>query len=159
MKEYRPNVAALMVNSRGEILVCERFKIPDSWQFPQGGVDPGEDVELALHREVEEEIGLLAECYVVEKSRGGYRYDYPEKIRASKPAAKSRFVGQEQTYFLCRVKEDRVELNLMREPREFSRARWIYPEEFDLEWLPDFKKEVYLAVFRDFFAIDLEKKA
>ena len=155
MPPYRPNVAALMINPRGQILVCERFKIPGSWQFPQGGVDDGEEVELALVREIEEEIGLKADAYQVEKSKGGYRYDYPESIRRTKSGRKSHFVGQEQTYFLCRVSEEFPKLDLMREPREFSQSKWIHPEEFELGWLPHFKIPVYRAVMKDFFGVEL----
>ncbi|MEJ6568062.1 MAG: RNA pyrophosphohydrolase [Akkermansiaceae bacterium] len=155
MALYRSNVAALVVNPSGQILVCERFKIPGSWQFPQGGVDEGEEIERALVREIEEEIGLGPEAYEVSQSKGGYRYVYPDNIRKGKPSHKNKFVGQEQTYFLCRVQKDHPELNLMREPREFSRSRWIHPEEFKLAWLPAFKREVYEAVMKDFFGVDL----
>lgn len=144
-----------MVNSRGQILVCERFKIPNSWQFPQGGVDQGEELEPALKREVEEEIGLPVEAYEIQSSRGGYRYEYPKKILASKVAHKRKFIGQEQTYFLCLTKDDYPAINLMHEPREFAQAKWIYPEEFQEAWLPDFKKGVYRAVLKDFFDVDL----
>ena len=155
MDQYRPNVAALMVNSRGQVLVCERFKISNSWQFPQGGVDTGEALEPALKREVEEEIGLTPDAYVISESRGGYRYEYPEKVRSSKAKHKKKFIGQEQTYFLCRTNEDYPKIDLMREPREFARAKWIYPAEFEVAWLPEFKKEVYRAVLRDFFKVQI----
>ena len=144
-----------MVNSRGQILICERFKIPNSWQFPQGGVDEGEEVKSALEREIEEEIGLMPESYEIRECRGGYRYDYPAKIRASKSGQKKKFIGQEQTYYLCQTKEDYPEIDLMREPREFAQAKWIYPEEFDPAWLPHFKTEVYRAVMKDFFKVEL----
>ncbi|MGC6425872.1 MAG: NUDIX domain-containing protein [Akkermansiaceae bacterium] len=156
MKIYRSNVAALLANSRGQILVCERFKNPNSWQFPQGGVDEGEDLELALQREVEEEVGLAPVEYIVLESRGGFRYEYPARVRHSKSASKRKFVGQEQTYFLCRTKEDYPAIDLMREPREFAQSKWIYPEEFEEAWLPDFKKEVYRAVLKQFFNVELK---
>lgn len=155
MKGYRPNVAALMMNSRGQILVCERFKIQNSWQFPQGGVDEGEELEPAIQREIDEEIGLSSDSYEIQKSKGGYRYDYPAKVRHPKSSSKSQFIGQEQTYFLCRVEEDQPQLDLMREPREFIRAKWIYPEEFQASWLPKFKLEVYRAVMKDFFGVEI----
>ena len=53
MSEYRPNVAAIMQRTDGKILVAERADVQDAWQFPQGGVDPGEDLLAALYREVE----------------------------------------------------------------------------------------------------------
>ena len=144
-----------MVNERGQLLVCERFKVPGAWQFPQGGVDDDEEPDKALLREVEEEVGFLPEHYTVEKSRGGYRYDYPDWVR--KPTHKSHFAGQEQTYYLCRMKPAAPPVNLMQEPRKFSQSRWIYPEEFSLEWLPDFKRETYRAVMKDFFGVELSE--
>ncbi|MFT6863221.1 MAG: putative (di)nucleoside polyphosphate hydrolase [Akkermansiaceae bacterium] len=155
MGEYRPNVAALMVNANGRLLICERLLNPGAWQFPQGGVDEGESPDDAILREVEEEIGFQSGDYVVEKSLGGYRYVYPPAVQLSKPPHKARFVGQEQRYYQCRVKEGAPEVDLMQEPREFARAKWILPEEFQLDWLPDFKKETYRAVLRDFFGVEI----
>ncbi len=156
MGEYRPNVAALMVNGNGRLLICERLLNPGAWQFPQGGVDEGEAPDDAVLREVEEEIGLQSGDYKIEKILGGYRYDFPPEAQLGMSSRKARFVGQEQTYYLCRVKEDAPEVNLMQEPREFSRAKWIFPEEFRLDWLPAFKKETYRAVLRDFFGVEIQ---
>lgn len=155
VEKYRPNVAALMINGEGRILICERLETPGAWQFPQGGVDDGESFQDALLREVSEEIGLSPEDYVIEDSRGGYRYYYPPEVVAGKPAHKAHFVGQEQTYFLCRVGVDAPPVDLMQEPREFSEARWIVPSDFQLSWLPDFKKATYQDVLRDFFGVEL----
>jgi putative (di)nucleoside polyphosphate hydrolase len=35
--------------------------------------------------------------------------------------------------------------------REFKAYKWIRPEEFDLNWLPEFKREVYREVMDNFF--------
>lgn len=155
VSEFRPNVAALMMNEEGLLLVCERLGNPGAWQFPQGGVDAGENQDLAVMREIEEEIGLKPSHYEVEESRGGYRYHYPADVVQNAPPHKRHFVGQEQRYYLCEVKADAPEVNLMQEPREFAQAKWIEPKDFELEWLPDFKKETYQAVFRDFFGVTL----
>jgi putative (di)nucleoside polyphosphate hydrolase len=123
MGEYRPNVAALMVNKDGYLLVCERLLNPGAWQFPQGGVSEGESLETAIQREVEEEIGLKPEDYKIERSKGLYWYDFPLGSQKKKPSHKADFVGQEQTYFLCQLNEGIAELNLMQEPREFRAAQ------------------------------------
>ena len=44
MVRYRPNVAAIIVNGDGNLLICERSNVPGAWQFPQGGVDDGESM-------------------------------------------------------------------------------------------------------------------
>ena len=154
MVRYRPNVAALVVNSVGNLLICERWTIPGAWQFPQGGVDEGETAEAALFREVREEVGLEARLYVVVARREGYRYLYPEDARGKK-LRKHGSHGQEQTYFLCHLKSDAPPVNVKQKQREFRAYRWIPPMEFDLDWLPPFKRDIYREVMRDFFQIEL----
>ena len=143
-----------MTRENGSLLICERWTIPGAWQFPQGGVDDGESADEALFREVREEIGLRPEHYEVLAMRDGYRYLYPDEVRKKK-VRKHGCAGQEQTYYLCRVKPTAPEVNVNQRPREFSAYRWIRPEEFDLDWLPGFKRDVYRQVMRDFFGIDL----
>ena len=154
MVRYRPNVAAVMVDPAGSLLICERATIPGAWQFPQGGVDLGETLEEALFREVREEVGLSRRHYDVVSRREGYRYLYPQHVR-DKKLRKHGNHGQEQTYFLCHLKDDAPPVNVNQKPREFRAYRWIPPQEFDLDWLPTFKRDVYREVMRDFFNIDL----
>jgi putative (di)nucleoside polyphosphate hydrolase len=154
MVRYRPNVAALVVNPAGSLLICERWTIPGAWQFPQGGVDVGESLEQALYREVREEVGLAASHYEVVQRREGYRYLYPVEAREKK-VRKHGGHGQEQTYFLCKLKPEAPPVNVDQKQREFRAYRWILPAEFDLDWLPDFKRDVYREVMRDFFQVKL----
>lgn len=152
MATYRPNVALLLLDSDNRVLICERLKIPDSWQFPQGGVDAGESMREALEREVREEIGLPPSAYEVCGSRDGYRYLYPLAVKKKK---KGNYDGQEQTYFLCRLKEGAPPINIDQEPREFRKFRWIKPAKFEAKWLPNFKRKVYRQVMRDFFEVEI----
>jgi len=154
MVRYRPNVAALIVNSDGNLLICERWTISGAWQFPQGGVDTGESLEQALYREVREEVGLQAKDYEVVDRREGYRYLYPPEARGKK-LRKHGNHGQEQTYFLCHLKPTAPQVNVKQKQREFRAYRWIQPSEFDLDWLPTFKRDIYREVMRDFFQVDL----
>jgi len=154
MVRYRPNVAALILNEHGSLLICERTTIPGAWQFPQGGVDPGETIEKALTREIREEVGLNFDHYEVVSRKDGYRYLYPAEVRMKKQK-KHGSHGQEQTYFLCKLKPGAPAIDINQTPQEFRAYRWIDPHEFDLDWLPGFKQEVYREVFRDFFGIIL----
>ena len=154
MVRYRPNVAALVLDPAGNLLICERATIPGAWQFPQGGVDPGESPEQALFREVREEVGLEPRHYDVLGQSDGYRYLYPQDVRGKK-LRKHGNHGQEQTYFLCRLKPGAPQVDVNQKPKEFRAYRWIQPEEFDLNWLPPFKRDVYREVMRDFFQLQL----
>src|SRR6266852_3515821 len=56
-------VAALIVRE-DKVLICQRTKdqpMPLKWEFPGGKVEPGEKSKAALQRELEEELGILAE--------------------------------------------------------------------------------------------------
>lgn len=143
-----------MINTKGKVLVCERWKSPGAWQFPQGGVSFGETNEEALFREVKEEIGLKRKHYQIVSSKDGYRYLYPEDVR-SKKVRKHGCHGQEQVYFLCELREDAPEVDVNQSPPEFEDYRWINPKNFRIEWLPDFKREVYRQVMDDFFGVKL----
>jgi len=147
---FRPNVAGIIQAPDGRLLICERVEPPGAWQFPQGGVDPGETYEEAFQREMEEEIGLKPEDYTIIDRNGPYRY------RFEGGRLKRGYHGQEQHYFLARLVSPQARIDIHTEHPEFRDFRWIAPVEFDFEWLPQFKKEVYRAVFRDFFAIGRE---
>ena len=56
-------VAGLILN-QGKILVCQRTRhqtMPLKWEFPGGKIEEGEQPRDALRRELEEELGILAD--------------------------------------------------------------------------------------------------
>src|SRR5262245_48121114 len=77
MPKLQQNVAAILRNSEGEILICERVNPRGAWQFPQGGVDEGETSEEAIARELWEEIGIGSDDFRIVKKLGGYQYLFP----------------------------------------------------------------------------------
>lgn len=149
-RRYRPNVAGILCDAEGRILVAERLMHEGAWQFPQGGIDEGETPLQALHREMWEEIGLRPEHYQVIDQKSGYRYEYPHGR-----CKNSLYQGQEQTYFLCEFLGSEADITVETEDREFRSLRWIDPKEFRMNWLPAFKRAVYQQVMRDFFRLDL----
>lgn len=58
-KEYRPVVAAIIRNTKGQILVVQSAKNLHEWYLPQGGIDENETLESALFRELYEELGVV----------------------------------------------------------------------------------------------------
>ena len=57
---YRPNVGIILCNGKNEVFWGKRVR-EHSWQFPQGGIKPGETPEVAMYRELQEEVGLAAQ--------------------------------------------------------------------------------------------------
>jgi len=145
--EYRPNVAMIIVSSnypeQKEIFIAERSDFSNVWQFPQGGIDKGEEVKEALFREMEEEIGTKDASIVAEYPEW-ISYDFPSKIASTmKP-----YKGQTQCYFLMKLGAD-AKINLDTEHPEFKSYKFISVSEI-LEHTAHFKKPVYEKVINYF---------
>ena len=50
--------AVVITNHSGDVLLLRHSYGPKVWSLPGGGVEPGEDPERALRREMSEELGL-----------------------------------------------------------------------------------------------------
>jgi 8-oxo-dGTP diphosphatase len=56
-------VVAGLILKEGKLLVCQRTRhqtMPLKWEFPGGKIEVGEQPRSALRRELEEELGILA---------------------------------------------------------------------------------------------------
>lgn len=147
---YRLNVAAILRNPEGRILICERLGNPGAWQFPQGGVDPGESLEEALAREIEEEIGVTRDLWREISQTGPFRYEFGDgkKVKG--------FHGKDQHFFLVHFSGPSEAIRVDMPNPEFQAYRWIFPGDFCLHWLPKMKREMYAKAFRSLLSIELE---
>ncbi len=148
---YRPCVGAMLVNGEGRVFVGQRLdnRIGDRWQMPQGGVDPGEDLEAAMLRELAEETGARAEhLEVVARLAEELFYDLPPELEGKLWGG--RYRGQRQTWFLVRFtgSDEDIDLQAHAQP-EFAAWKWVAPEELPGLIVP-FKRAIYETVVAEF---------
>ncbi len=145
---FRPNVGIILANDAGQLLWARRIGGRDAWQFPQGGINPGETPEEALYRELHEEVGLGPEAVnVVAATRGWLRYRLPRRFvrKDQNPVC----IGQKQKWFLLhlRAADEAVCLTANHKP-EFDHWQWVsywYP----LNQVVSFKREVYRRALKE----------
>jgi putative (di)nucleoside polyphosphate hydrolase len=120
---YRANVGIVLMHGAGEVFLGRRTG-GRGWQFPQGGVRRGEQLEDAVYRELHEEVGLhRADVELVGRTLEWIRYRLPQKYvrRNRHPVC----IGQKQRWFLLRLKREdaRFAFDSTNEP-EFDQWRW-----------------------------------
>lgn len=148
---HRPNVGVVLFNAQGLVWLGRRVEARDpfSWQFPQGGVDEGEDVFQAALRELEEETGVLSATYLA-RTEGWIPYDFPTDFLGSKAAR--GWKGQKQIWFALRFTGDDAEVRLDAHGKpEFEAWRWAHLSE-TLDLIVPFKRDAYEQVVRAFAA-------
>ena len=154
---YRPNVGVALFNSAGLVFAGtavndgpEAVTAGHAWQMPQGGVDPGEDIEAAARRELWEETGI-AEVAVLAVTAEWWPYDFPPY--GGPPHKLSAFRGQTQRWAALRFLGDEGAIDLAHPPAgcvvEFTSWAWV-----PLRSLPDrvmpHKRANYLRVAEAF---------
>ena len=147
--KFRLNVAGILQDPAGRILVCERLNNAGAWQFPQGGVDKGETLEIAVARELEEEIGVAPTQWDFVRQGGPYRYTFADgkQVRG--------FDGKDQHFFVLAYHGEPEAINVNMPNPEFCAYKWILPTEFDLACVPEMKRSMYKLVFQDLLGVEL----
>lgn len=145
---FRSNIGIIVMNDNANLLWARRIG-QNAWQFPQGGVHPGETAEEALYREMYEELGLRPEdVEMIGQTVDWLHYRIPDAYirHDSRPLC----IGQKQKWFLLKLVSDHSAVCLDRtDSPEFDAWRWVtywYPVKHAIF----FKRQVYKSALREF---------
>jgi putative (di)nucleoside polyphosphate hydrolase len=146
---FRLNVGIIIVSSQGKSFWGRRRGNPTAWQFPQGGISPGESEQEAMYRELDEELGLAhKDVQILCRTDEWLFYELPSRYQRldQQPLC----IGQKQKWFLLQLISSDCRINLDHsDPPEFDQWRWVdywYP----LNEVIEFKREVYRKVLEQF---------
>lgn len=135
---YKRAAARAVILRDGELLMVHTNR--GDYKFPGGGVEPGEDLETALRREVLEETGRTVQ--------GAPKY--AAVFHERRPGQAADILEMDSHYFLCQAGEDGSPLKLDDyEAEEQFAPVWISPGEalsanraLDLEANPWLQREI-----------------
>jgi putative (di)nucleoside polyphosphate hydrolase len=144
---YRPNVGIIISNTQGQLFWAKRVR-EQAWQFPQGGIKPSESPEVAMYRELREEVGLLPQhVKILGRSRDWIRYDVPSNwVRRD---WRDSYRGQKQIWFLLQLLVDESHINI-HETRSPEFDDWYW----ESYWRPvdrviAFKRDAYFTALHE----------
>ena len=133
---FRAGVGAVITNEHGAVLACERRDIAGAWQFPQGGLEEGEEPFHAVRREIFEETGLegdalqlIAECPEL------LAYELPRSAWSRRTGR-----GQVQRWFMFVYRGPLAVVPPA--DSEFVACAWRSFDEVERQ-VPDFRRPVY----------------
>ena len=148
---YRDNVGIVSMNQHKELFFAKR-RYQSGWQFPQGGIQFGETPEIAMYRELLEEIGLTKnDTELLSESSHWYQYKIPEKNLRKLKKGKPRVIGQKQKWFLLKliVPDETINLTYNSKFQEFDKWKWVDPTLPAMQVI-GFKQQVYEQVLTEF---------
>jgi putative (di)nucleoside polyphosphate hydrolase len=137
---FRAGVVTVVQRLDGCVLAFSRVDVPDQWQLPQGGIEPGETPRRAAWRELREETGLgRGQVRLVDEYDGWTAYAWPSSMQSSPR------IGQAHRWFFFEPLLDDV----VPEPdgSEFDGWRWMSVDEL-IANVVDFRRGPYLQVLR-----------
>lgn len=145
---FRLNVGIILINASGRLFWGRRAG-HDAWQFPQGGLGPGESAERAMFRELKEEVGLdPQDVEVLASTKRWLKYRLPKQYL--RHGTVPLVIGQKQKWFLLKllVSEQKIRLDLSDAP-EFDSWRWI-DSGAPQQQVIFFKRQVYAQALKEF---------
>lgn len=147
---YRLGVGVVLFNAKGLVFTARRIDTkPDAWQFPQGGIDEGEDPVRAVFREMKEEIGV-DDAVILEETKDWLTYDLPPHLLGK--AWGGLYRGQRQKWYALSLTGDETMIDINTEHPEFDAWRWFPLEEIEAQIVP-FKRALYHEIVEAFLPL------
>ncbi len=153
---YRDCAGVVLFNRAGEAFIGQRVpgeagSLDYSWQFPQGGIDKGEEPIDAALRELYEETSVTS-ASILTAAPDWIFYDLPDELLGT--ALKGKYRGQRQRWFAMQFEGDEDEIDVLHpaggtHPAEFSAWRWIDLDHV-AELIVPFKRPAYDQVIAAF---------
>lgn len=143
-QHFRAGVVIVVRHPDGRrVLAFERSDAEGSWQFPQGGLDVGEEPLEGALRELAEETGLDASHVTVAHEHPDWiAYEWPAEIRLVR-GKEGRRRGQVQKWFLFDAVADDIEPSP--DGSEFVSWSWVDPR-WLVDHVPTWRREAYSRV-------------
>ncbi|MDC0513819.1 RNA pyrophosphohydrolase [Pelagibacteraceae bacterium] len=139
----RTGVGIVVLNSKNEVFVGKRKDNPfDKWQMPQGGVEPGETLLLAMKRELLEETSIKT-IKILKEFDQWLEYELPQNLIGK--IWNGKYSGQKQKWFIVKFLSNDNEININTQYPEFIEWKWIKKENLP-KLIVYFKKHVYEQV-------------
>lgn len=141
---FRAGAGVVLYTNDHHICIFSRTENPSVWQFPQGGLDLGENIEDCMWRELMEETAITpADIARVTQHPGWLSYEYDSSLRSTiiDPAC----LGQMHRWFYLQLKEDvtpRLEIAI---DKEFSSYAFTTFGSF-LPTVGPLKKSIFTAL-------------
>lgn len=152
---YRLSVGMCLFNKDGLVFCAERRDKQGAWQMPQGGIQKGENPDLALFREMKEEIGT-DNAEILAKHPEALRYEFPDYLQYKNGVFRGKYRGQEQIWYALRYLGDDSAFRLTNEFEselpEFTQWRWMEFAQTP-SFIVDFKRPVYEKVVESFLPL------
>jgi putative (di)nucleoside polyphosphate hydrolase len=146
---YRSGVGIMLINDDKKIFVGKRIDTKsDAWQMPQGGIDEGENEDLAMFRELNEETGIKKSAVkILQKSPNYHYYNLPYNLQ--KKFWGGKYLGQKQRWYLLKFTGNEKDINIQTEDPEFSEWKWTSPFTI-VDSIVPFKRDLYREIIAEF---------
>ena len=126
---YRQSTSAVILDKLGRILIIQKVNYKDNeWDLPGGGIEKDEKPEIAIIRELTEELGSH-KFEIIKTSKKVDRYQWPDdevinrKILENKPV----YRGQERVRYL--IKFSGEDLDIKPQVEEIREVKWVFLKE------------------------------